>query len=112
MAGDSIFTCTFYTANYSYNDCVQDEMLDAIEGEIGCQPPLLAKDLKNMCNKRFNVSAAQSLRLETLLKPLYYKDKSFDCFERALDKNNQPEACTVKVNDAKCCVFHICAYSF
>ena len=32
-----------------------------------------------MCNKRFNVSAAQSLRLETLLKPLYYKDKSFDC---------------------------------
>ena len=26
-----------YTANYSYNDCVQDEMLDAIEGEIGCQ---------------------------------------------------------------------------
>ena len=43
-----------------------------------------------MCNKRFNVSAAQSLRLETLLKPLYYKDKSFDCFERALDKNNQP----------------------
>ena len=32
-----------YTANYSYNDCVQDEMLDAIEGEIGCQPPLLDK---------------------------------------------------------------------
>ena len=65
-----------------------------------------------MCNKRFNVSAAHSLRLETLLKALYYKDKSFDCFERALDKNNQPEAFTFQVNEAKCCVFHICTYSF
>ena len=79
VAGDPLFICTVYTANYSYNDCVRDEMLNAIEEEIGCQPPLIAKDLKNMCNKRFNVSAAQSLRLETLLKPLYYKDKSFDC---------------------------------
>ena len=71
-----------------------------------------SKGSEELCNKRFNVSAAHSLRLETLLKALYYKDKSFDCFERALDKNNQPEACTAKVNEAKCCVFHICTYSF
>ena len=47
VLGDPLFICTVYTANYSYNDCVQDEILDAIEKEIGCQPPLLGRGADN-----------------------------------------------------------------
>ena len=79
VQGDPLFHCTAYTADNSYNDCVQDELLDPIEKEIGCQPPLLAKDEKLICNRRFNVSTGESRKMARLFKPLYYHDTKFNC---------------------------------
>ena len=43
---DPLFQCAVYTTDNSMtaNDCIQEELLGLIEEEIGCQPPLLAKD--------------------------------------------------------------------
>ena len=77
VQGDPLLNCGVYTKDNSYNDCIQDELLEPIEKEIGCQPPLLAKDEKRMCNKRFNVSTDQNSKIRRLFKPLYYHDTSF-----------------------------------
>ena len=79
VQNDPLLRCAVYTIKNSYNDCIQDELLELIEKEIGCQPPLLATDQKRICNKKFNVSAAKNLKIEKLLMPLYYHDKRFNC---------------------------------
>ena len=76
---DPLFQCAVYTKENSYNDCIQDELLDLIEEEIGCQPPLLAKDQKRMCNKRFNVSSEEAKRIKRVLKVLSFHDRTFNC---------------------------------
>ena len=80
VQGDPLFRCAVYTTDNSYNDCIQDELLEPIEKEIGCQPPLLAKDQNLMCNQKFNFSTAdQNKKIKRLFKPLYYHDTSFNC---------------------------------
>ena len=76
---DPLFQCAVYTTDSSYNDCIQEELLGLIEEEIGCHPPLLAKDEKRMCNKRFNVSSDQNKRITKLLMSLYTHDRTFNC---------------------------------
>ena len=76
---DPLLQCAVYTTDNSYNDCIQEELLGLIEEEIGCHPPLLAKDEKRMCNKRFNVSSDQNKRITKLLMLLYTHDRTFNC---------------------------------
>ena len=80
VQGNPLLDCAVYTTDNSYNDCIQDELLEPIEREIGCQPPLLAKDQNLMCNQKFNFSTAdQNKKIKRLFKPLYYHDTSFNC---------------------------------
>ena len=76
---DPLLDCGVYTTDNSYNVCILDELLNLIEDQIGCHPPLLVKDEKHMCNKRFNVSTAESRTVQRLLKPLYFHDYKFNC---------------------------------
>ena len=76
---DPLFQCAVYTADNSYNDCIQDELLGLIEEEIDCQPPLLAKDQTRMCDKRFNVSSDQNQKIERLLRLQQTHDRTFNC---------------------------------
>ena len=69
---DPLFDCDVYSVDNSYNNCIQDELLGLVEKEIDCQPPLLAKDQKRICNKKFNVSVEENLKIEKLLKPLFF----------------------------------------
>ena len=76
---DPLLDCGVYTTDNSYNACILDELLNLIEDQIGCQPPLLVNNEKQMCNKRFNVSTAESRAVQRLLKPLYFHDYKFNC---------------------------------
>ena len=38
-----------------------------------------AKDLKRICNKKFNVSTDESKKIEKLFYPLYFHGKTFNC---------------------------------
>ena len=65
--------------NNSYNDCIQNELLGSFHDILGCQPPLLGKDLDKMCNQRFNLSKAKEKKLVTLFMPLHHHDLKFKC---------------------------------
>ena len=66
---DPKFACKVYTAD--------SRQLDK---ELGCQPPLLAKDRLKMCNKRFNNSnKARLSRINKLLKHVYFHDGETQC---------------------------------
>ena len=80
VQGDPRFKCSVYTEDHSYNDCVQAEVLQFFDKEIGCQPPLLATDPTQMCNKRFNITNTTRVkRIEKYFKLLDYHDAEFKC---------------------------------
>ena len=81
VQGDPRFECSVYTEENSYNDCVQKELLELFDKEIGCQPPLLVRDSIHMCDKTFNDSAntTRAKRLSKLFKHVYYHDGMFKC---------------------------------
>ena len=81
VQGDPRFECSVYTENNSYNGCVQNELLELFDKEIGCQPPLLLKDPTRICDKKFNDAAntTRAKRLRKLFKHVYYHDGIFNC---------------------------------
>ena len=79
MPGDPRLDCKTYTEKNPFNDCVHDELLDLFVEELGCEPPLLAKDLSKMCNKRFNFSEAKDKELKEEFMHLYYHDGTSRC---------------------------------
>ena len=79
VKGDPDFDCFEYTKDKTYNDCVQNEVLDLFNKTIGCHPPLLVKDPSRMCNRKFNVSDSKNKEIDELFKHLYFHDGSFKC---------------------------------
>ena len=78
VEGDPRFKCSGYTIDDSYNDCIQNELLDAFDQEIKCQPPLLVKDSTRICNKRFNIKDNTTVeRIRKLFNNLYYHDFNY-----------------------------------
>ena len=78
VEGDPRFKCRGYTIDDSYNDCIQNELLDAFDQEIKCQPPLLVKDPTRICNKRFNIKDNTTVeRIRKLFNNLYYHDFNY-----------------------------------
>ena len=61
--GNPLYDCAFYTIDNSYNDCVQNEVLEFFDNEIDCQPPLLAKEPSLMCNRKFNVTSSKAEKI-------------------------------------------------
>ena len=77
MLGDPLLDCKTYTEENSFSDCVQDDLLDRYRGELGCEPPLFAKDLREMCNQRFSFSEVKDKQLkEEFMHLFYHNDKS------------------------------------
>ena len=68
---DPHFDCTEYNRNFTYNDCVQDEMESMFEQLLGCVPPLLAKNSMNMCNRVFNLTSEEGTYISHLLYRIY-----------------------------------------
>ena len=79
VEGDPVFECTEYTSDNSYNDCIQNEVLDHFHELLGCQPPLLGKDSKSMCNERFNVSKAKERQIHEMFEYLFQHNVKFKC---------------------------------
>ena len=79
VQGDPHYVCDEYTIDNSFNDCIQHEILDFFDKEIGCQPPLLAKDASLMCNQQFNLSSKQAERIKKFFIQLYIRNVKFDC---------------------------------
>ena len=77
---DPNFKCGVYTEDKSYNDCVQNELLELFDKEIRCHPPLLAKQSTRMCNKQIYVTDMnKTAKMNKLFKHLYYHDGTFKC---------------------------------
>ena len=79
VIGDPLLECKAYTEENSFNDCVQNDLLDHYRGELGCEPPLFAKDLRGMCNQRFNFSEVKDKELKEEFMHLYYHDEKSKC---------------------------------
>ena len=77
VPGDPLLDCKTYTEENSFNDCVQDDLLDLFRGELGCEPPLFSKG--HMCNQRFNFSEEKDKRLKEEFMHLYYHDEKSKC---------------------------------
>ena len=56
IPGDPLLDCAEYNEDNSYNDCIQNELLEFFDEKVGCAPPLLAKDPSTMCDRKFNLS--------------------------------------------------------
>ena len=79
VPGDPHLDCRTYTDSDTFNDCFQDDLLDYFKGELGCEPPLLAKDLKKMCDQRFNFTKEKDKDLKERFMHLYYHDGKSKC---------------------------------
>ena len=79
VQGDPLLQCTEYTRNNPYNDCIQKELLGSLNDIIGCRPPLLGKDLGNICNGRFNFSTAKEMQIKKMFQQIYRHDMKFKC---------------------------------
>ena len=47
--------------------------LDLFNKSFSCHPPLLVKDTRQMCNRKFNVSDSKNQEIHELFKNLYFK---------------------------------------
>ena len=76
---DPLLACTEYSLTNSYHECTQNELLSSFHEILGCAPPLLAKDITEICNGRFNVSSENDTTIRRLFKQLYHHDIRFKC---------------------------------
>ena len=77
VLGDPKFECSEYTEDDSYYDCITSELEDLFVRELGCVPPLLVKEEKNVCNKRFNNNNISDEKLDNLkgiFNKIYFHD--------------------------------------
>ena len=79
VQGDPLYDCAPYTIDNSFNDCVQNEVLEFFDKEINCQPPLLAKEPSLMCNRKFNVSSTKAEKITDYFWRLYVHNMKFKC---------------------------------
>ena len=78
--GDPHFACDVYTVDNSYNECVQNNVLELFEKELGCHPPLLAKNNLKMCNKKFNITNKTRLaRVNKLFRHVFDHNGKYEC---------------------------------
>ena len=64
--------CKTHTLENPFKDCVHDELLDPLKEEL--KSGLIAKDLRKMCNRRFNFSEVRDRQLKEEFLHLYYQD--------------------------------------
>ena len=79
VEGDPLLDCAVYTENASYSKCAREELLADFEKELGCAPPLLNADPKDLCNKTFNVSDTRDTEVRAMFTPLYFHNREFKC---------------------------------
>ena len=79
VQGDPLMECEEYTADKSYNDCIQKELLGSFENILGCHPPLLAQVPEKMCNERFNLTADDEEKIRGIFVELNSHYTSFNC---------------------------------
>ena len=76
---DPSFDCTDYTAQSTYHNCIYNEIIAFFDGIIKCDPPFFARSIKNMCNKRFNLTESNDERLKQEFRVLLTHAKEFKC---------------------------------
>ena len=79
VKGDPLFECATYTANNSFDGCIKNELKENFAKEFECQPPPIAEDVNDMCNKKFNFSAKRSAQISNLFMHLALQDQKTRC---------------------------------
>ena len=79
VEGDPLYDCDEYTKESTYHDCIQNEILDIFDKEIGCTPPFFTGSLSKMCNKRFNLTESKDVKLKQIFRTLLSHVVKFEC---------------------------------
>ena len=80
MVNDPNVECTDHPEGYSYETCVQDEVVDRIESILNCAPPwMLSYELQNVSTGNKNVSSKEYREVGTIFSDVYNTYKSISC---------------------------------
>ena len=78
VKGDPALNCAEYNKQFSYDDCVKNEIAGRFNKEISCVPPWFADDQQPICDKVFNLTAKKDKEIKKMFRATL-PFKSFDC---------------------------------
>ena len=79
VSGDPHVDCAVYTQEYSYDDCIRNNLKGIFQRKIGCQPPHFADKKDDICDQKFNVSDKEDREINEMFEHLFYKDLKTGC---------------------------------
>ena len=80
VQGGPLLDCNVYTAENSYNDCIQEEIQKLFANSpIRCTPPLYTQNFSSMCNQKFNFSSEIDHKILKLIFQLIFQDWKTQC---------------------------------
>ena len=80
VKGDPLLDCTDYCKDFTYNDCVQEDMIKTALEHLGCVPPFFAKDSKDICNTVLNATSHTKDLVDSIFQRYFLLgQKPFTC---------------------------------
>ena len=79
VEGDPLLQCRNYNLNYTLNDCVKEELHNLLMKELGCVPPLFTENSMKICQKVFNLSQIEEVKMKRMFWKIYEKYRPLDC---------------------------------
>ena len=79
VEGDPLLQCRNYNLNYTFNDCVKEELDNLLLKQLGCIPPLFTEDSVKVCKKRFNLSEFEEVKIKRMFWKIYEKHRPVNC---------------------------------
>ena len=78
VENDPLLDCTKYSTNWTYNDCIQEELSKWFDIELGCHAPLYAKERGNICDQVFNLTSEEDKKVKQMFWEIadYFVPKS------------------------------------
>ena len=87
VENDPLLDCERYSRNWTYNDCILEELSEWFEKELGCQAPLYAKENGNVCDKVFNLTSEKDKKVKWMFREIadFYvpKNRKTPCILRS-----------------------------
>ena len=79
VEGDPSLQCRDYNMNFTLNDCVKEELHNLFMKELGCIPPLFTENSMKICQKTFNLSQFEEVKIKRMFWKIYEKYKPLGC---------------------------------
>ena len=79
VEGDPLLQCRNYNLNFTFNDCVKEELHNLFFKELGCIPPLFTENNMKVCQKKFNISEFEEVKIKMMFWKIYEKYRPVNC---------------------------------